>query len=207
MFTGIVEHVGVVTDLEPGPAGVRLHVDTVGWQNLPSPGDSVAVNGCCLTVVDGEPESADQAGPDTLRFDVVHQTLRTTTFGDLAAGDGVNLERAVTLSRPLDGHLVQGHIDGVGAVTGVDRKQGEWLLRIEPPTELLEFIVEKGSIAVDGVSLTVARPGDSWFEIALIPTTIRMTGLGKAEPGCRVNLETDYIAKTIVHWLKRNHKP
>ncbi|MHC4446429.1 MAG: riboflavin synthase [Planctomycetota bacterium] len=203
MFTGIVEHVGVVTDLEPGPAGVRLRLDTRGWKNLPSPGDSVAVNGCCLTVVDGGPGATDPAGPDALRFDVVHQTLRTTTFGDLAAGDGVNLERAVTLSRPLDGHLVQGHIDGVGAVTRVDREQGEWLLRVVPPAELLEFIVEKGSIAVDGVSMTVARLGDSWFEMALIPTTIRMTTLGNAEPGRRVNLETDYVAKTIVHWLKR----
>lgn len=203
MFTGIVGHVGVVTDLEPGPSGVRLHVDVGGWKNLPSPGGSVAVNGCCLTVVDGGPEPAGPAGADSLRFDVVHQTLRTTTFGSLAPGDGVNLERSVTPSQPLDGHLVQGHIDGVGAVTRVDREQGEWLLRVEPPAELLEFIVEKGSIALDGVSLTVARLGDSWFEIALIPTTIRMTSLGKTEPGCRVNLETDYVAKTIVHWLRR----
>ncbi len=203
MFTGIVEHVGVVTDLEPGPAGVRLRVDARGWNNFPSPGGSVAVNGCCLTVVGGGPEPADPAGADSLRFDVVHQTLRTTTLGNLTPGDAVNLERAVTPSRPLDGHLVQGHIDGVGAVTRVDREQGEWLLRVEPPADLLEFIVEKGSIALDGVSLTVARLGDSWFEIALIPTTIRMTSLGKTEPGCRVNIETDYVAKTIVHWLRR----
>ncbi len=207
MFTGIVGHVGVVTDLEPGPSGLRLHLDVGGWKGLPSPGGSVAVNGCCLTVVEGGPESTGPVDGDSLRFDVVHQTLRTTTLGSLAPGDGVNLEGAVTSSRPLDGHLVQGHIDGVGAVTRVDREQGEWLLRVEPPAELLEFIVEKGSIALDGVSLTVARLGDSWFEIALIPTTIRMTNLGKTEPGCRVNLETDYVAKTIVHWLKRSHKP
>lgn len=207
MFTGIVEHVGVVADLKPAAAGVRLTIDTRGWQNRPSPGGSVAVNGCCLTVVDEGPPAAEPPGAGALQFDVVHQTLRTTTLGALAPGDKVNLERAVTPSQPLDGHFVQGHIDGVGTVTRVDRGEGDWRLRVEPPAELLEFIIEKGSVALDGVSLTVARLGESWFEIALIPTTIRRTILGSAEPGQQVNLETDYVAKTIVHWLKRSHQP
>ncbi len=195
MFTGIVQQRGEVIAVEPCDFGQALDIDTGGWDHHPSPGDSIAVNGCCLTV-------ARDAGQG-LRFDVIRQTLEMTTLGSLVVGAGVNLEPAVTPRTLLSGHLVQGHVDGVGVVRGVTDTKSERRLRLEPPVALLEYIVDKGSIAVDGVSLTVASLGDAWFEVALIPTTIEQTTLGAVDVGDRVNLETDCIAKTVVSWLKR----
>ncbi len=134
---------------------------------------------------------------------MIHQTLGLTTLGELVVGDPVNLEPAVTPTTLLSGHVVQGHIDGVGLVGAVESAGNDRRLRIEPPQELMEYIIPRGSIAVDGVSLTVAELGGSFFEVALIPTTLDLTTLGRAEQGQRVNLETDYLVKTVVHWLSR----
>lgn len=193
MFTGIVQHLGTVVAAEPAAFGRRLSIDAGGWTHHPEPGDSVAVNGCCLTVTG--------AADGRLDFDVIHQTLRATTLGDLAAGARVNLEPPVTPSTLLGGHLVQGHVDGVAAVSSA-AGEPERRLRIEVPGALREFIVDKGSIAVDGVSLTVAALGEDWFEVALIPETLERTTLGAATEGAKVNLETDYIVKAVVGWLR-----
>ncbi len=199
MFSGIVEQRGVVTTCEPCEFGRTLYVAPAGWAHHPAPGDSIAVNGCCLTMTDPGPRKGE------LRFDVIRQTLRLTTLGELEAGSRVNLEPAVTPATMLSGHIVQGHIDGVGVVRGVTDLPSERRLRIEPPPHLLEYIIEKGSIAVDGVSMTVADLGETWFELALIPTTIEKTTLGIVGDGDRVNLEADCVVKTVVSWLKNFH--
>ena len=199
MFSGIVQRRGMVVAVEPCDFGQALDIDAGGWDYRPSPGDSIAVNGCCLTV-------AGTTG-GVLRFDVIRQTLDMTTLGSLAVGDGVNIEPAVTPQTLLSGHLVQGHVDGVGVVRQVTANESERRLRLEPPPALMEYIVDKGSIAVDGVALTVAELGDTWFDVALIPTTIEQTTLGEVDEGHRVNLETDCIVKTVVSWLKRNPPP
>ncbi len=201
MFTGIVQHLGEVAAVTRCAAGQALHIDTRGWGTQPAPGDSVAVNGCCLTVTD------EAAGVSTLRFDVVPQTLRTTTLGGLAVGDKVNLEPAVTAATLMSGHLVQGHVDGVALVRSVTTDGSERRLRIEPSSELAAFIVDKGSIAVDGVSLTVAAVGDAWFEVALIPTTLDLTNLAALREGGQVNIEVDYVAKIVVSWMRRKEDP
>jgi riboflavin synthase len=200
MFSGIVEQLGVVTICEPCEFGETLYVDPAGWPHHPAAGDSISVNGCCLTVTD----PGQRAGE--LRFDVIRQTLRMTTLGELEAGDRVNLEPAVTPSTMLSGHIVQGHVDGVGVVRKVTDLPSERRLRIEPPPHLREYIVDKGSIAADGVSMTVADLGETWFEMALIPTTIAKTTLGIVGEGDRVNLEADCVVKTVVSWLKNFHK-
>jgi riboflavin synthase alpha subunit len=197
MFTGIVQRLAQISSVEPVEFGAVLRVDTRGWDHRPQPGDSIAVNGCCLTVTD-DPDG--EAG--MFRFDVIQQTLRMTTLGDLKAGDMVNLEHAVTASTMLGGHIVQGHIDGVGVVTELLQDDSEWRITIQPPEELRAAIVEKGSVALDGVSLTVASVRGPVFDVALIPTTIDITTLGQVEIGSRVNLETDYIAKTVINWLE-----
>jgi len=197
MFTGIVQQLGVVDALEESDFGAVLRVDPRGWAHRPEVGDSISINGCCLTV-------ARRIG-ESLRFDVIRQTLSLTTLGSLRSGDRINLEHATTPATLLGGHIVQGHVEGVGAVSDVLQSEAEWRMRIEPPSTLMEFIVEKGSIAVDGVSLTLATVGPAWFEVALIPTTLERTTLGSRREGDRVNLETDCIARIVVSWLKRLH--
>ena len=207
MFTGIVQQVGKVAAVTLSDCGRTLHIDPRGWEESPAPGDSVAVGGCCLTVTPPDCGSAGLGGAARmLRFDVIHQTLRTTALGDLAVGDVVNLEPAVTASTLMSGHLVQGHIDGVGTVRTVRVDAGEHRVRIEPPPDLMEFIVDKGSIAIDGVSLTVASIGDTWFEVALIPTTLDLTNLGGLREACRVNIEADYVAKIVVSWMRKTNR-
>ncbi len=204
MFTGIVQHLGEVAAVTRCASGQTLHIDTRGWGTHPAPGDSVAVNGCCLTVTD------EAAGVSTLSFDIVPQTLRTTTLGCLAVGDKVNLEPAVTAATLMSGHIVQGHVDGVALVRSVTTDGSERRLRIEPPSELAQFIVDKGSIAVDGVSLTVAAvpgAGDAWFEVALIPTTLELTNLAALREGGQVNIEVDYVAKIVVSWMRSKKDP
>lgn len=207
MFTGIIEQQGRVRASSPTPAGVRLVIDSQGWGYRARIGDSVAVNGCCLTI------AADPAGAGgALVFDVIPETLRKTTIGALRLGARVHLEHAATPVTLLGGHLVQGHVDGVGEVlevaTGNERRApeaaSEWRVRIGLAAELMPYIVPKGSVAVDGVSLTVADLGrHGWFEVALIPTTLAKTTLGELAVGSRVNVECDAMAKTIVQYLQR----
>lgn len=197
MFTGIVEHQGRVIALRTEPWGARLEVDPCGWAHAPRDGDSIAVNGCCLTVV-GTP-----APGAPLRFDVVPQTLSLTTVGALAAGDAVNLEHAATPSTLLGGHVVQGHVDAVGDVLAVSQAGGEWRTRIAAPAAVAPHLVERGSVAVDGVSLTVAAVGAGWFEVALIPATLAKTTLRARLAGSRVNLEADAMSKMVAEHVRR----
>jgi|SRR3990170_1783182 len=186
MFSGIVEERGLVREI--GPTRLSVGCRTVSADS--TIGSSVAVNGVCLTVV--------AAGEDRLSFDLSEETLRRTSFARLAEGHAVNLERPLTLSSRLGGHLVQGHVDGVGEVTGVRRGQdgGAWM-SIRAPRELLRYLVEKGSVCVDGVSLTVAALDGESFAVALIPHTLDVTTLGETEVGDPVNLEIDVIAKYV----------
>jgi riboflavin synthase len=182
MFTGLVREVGKVVSFEDG----RLRVES---SIAASVGDSVAVDGVCLTVVDGDRR--------TLAFDTVPETLARTTLGRLAVGAPVNLEPALRAGEALGGHYVQGHVDGVGRIRSIaDEGEGKRVW-IDAPPGLLRYCVEKGSIAVGGVSLTVAALDDDGFAVALVPHTLEATTLGKAAAGNEVNLETDVLAKYV----------
>ncbi len=196
MFTGLISATGRVVSSLPSPAGRRLVIDPGAWNHHPGVGDSISVSGVCLTVA---------SPPDpTLTFDVIPETLQKTTLGSWQPGHRVNLEHAATAATFLGGHIVQGHVDGVGEVLANTSAPDGWRLRVRPDASLLEYLVPKGSIAVDGVSLTLATidPAGAWFEIGLIPTTLEATTLGSLRPGSRVNLECDTISKTVVHWLR-----
>ena len=193
MFTGIVEQLGEVAGVEDLGEAARITISCPPIAAACAHGDSVAVNGVCLTVT--------AATAATFTADVMAETLRRSSLGGLAPGSPVNLERPLRLDGRLGGHLVQGHVDGVGTVTS--RNPGpHWdVVRITLPGQLARYVVEKGSIAVDGVSLTVSATGDGaggpWFEVSLIPTTLELTTLGRAQPGGAVNLEVDVIAKYV----------
>jgi riboflavin synthase alpha subunit len=191
MFTGIVETLGHVGRLDPGErGGRRLAVsvpDEPGWRL--GLGESVAVSGVCLTVVD--------VAPGRLGFDLAEETLRVTTLGGLVAGDPVNLERPLRFDGRLGGHLVLGHVDGVGEVTAV-RPEGDGArLDVAVPGRLRPLLIPKGSVTIDGVSLTVAALGEDTFGVALIPHTLTVTTLGRRRRGDRVNLEMDVIGKYV----------
>jgi riboflavin synthase len=193
MFTGIVEERGAV--LSAGPD--RLEVACRSVARDARVGDSIAVNGACLTAV--------EADPGRLAFDLSPETVKRTTLGDLAEGDPVNLERPVTLATRLGGHLVQGHVDGVGEVEEIAPDgEGGARMRIRAPDGLDRYLVEKGSVAVDGVSLTVAGIEGARVEVALIPRTLDATTLGVRGPGDRVNLETDVLAKYVERLMRRD---
>lgn len=198
MFTGIVQGKGRVAAIERNAFGLRLTLDTADWPRgayEPKHGDSICVSGTCLTVAD-----ADAA---VLSFDVIRETLDMTTLGRLKIGDEVNLEPSVTPNQPLGGHFMQGHVDGVGTVANVTSTDSEWRLTIRPPEGLMDYIVPKGSIAIDGVSLTVAAVGEDTFDVALIPTTLDLTTLRERKAGDAVNLEADILSKTVVNYLRR----
>jgi len=182
MFTGLVCEVGQVVSFEDGRLVVAAATDA-------APGDSVAIDGVCLTVVERD--------HDGFTADVMRETLDKTSLGGLAPGDRVNLERAVTPQTRLGGHQVQGHVDGVGRVAAAEPEGDGARVRIEAPPELLRYCVEKGSITVDGVSLTVAAVDGSGFEVALVPHTLAATTLSELAPGSPVNLETDVLAKYV----------
>ena len=188
MFTGIILHTGVIESYERLPSGARLRLRTTDEEPFLR-GESLAVNGVCLTVL---PED-----DGSLIADVSDETLARTTLGALAAGVRVNVERALALGDRLGGHLVQGHVDTVGALASTE-VQGDFAVhRWTYPSEFTELVASKGSIAVDGVSLTVVEPDESSFGAALIPETLRRTSLGTARVGDRVNLEFDMIAKYV----------
>jgi riboflavin synthase len=192
MFTGIVEERGTVRDV----GSVRLSVTCVTVSSDVGVGDSIAVNGACLTVVERSERH--------LAFDLSEETLRRTGFARLAEGDPVNLERPLTLSSRLGGHLVQGHVDGVGEVAEIRTTGdgGAWLT-VRAPGEIRRYLVEKGSVCVDGVSLTVAALEGDRFSVALIPHTLDVTTLGSARVGDPVNLEADVIAKYVDALVER----
>lgn len=194
MFTGIVEELGTVEAVEQQTDAVRLTVRAATVLEDAALGGSIAVNGCCLTVA--------ERTSDTWTADVMAETLAKTGLGSLAAGDRVNLERAVTAGTRLAGHLVQGHVDAVGHV--VRREPGEhWdVVTISMPADLAPYLVDKGSITVDGVSLTVVEAGRDAFTVSLIPETLRRTTLGFRAPGDAVNLEVDVIGKYVARQLE-----
>ena len=189
MFTGIVRELGRVASAEGGAEGVRLVLDAPLTAAGSEVGDSVSVNGCCLTA------EAVESGAITIH--AVPETLARTTLGTLRAGDAVNLELAVRAGEPLGGHYVQGHVDAVGRVQSVEA-EGEGLrVFVEAPDDVLRYCVEKGSITVDGVSLTVAELADDAFAVALVPHTLEATTLSTLAPGQEVNLEADVLAKYV----------
>jgi len=194
MFTGIVEELGQVVRLEAGSESARITVRGPLVTSDAAHGASIAVNGICLTVV-------DRPAPDTFTADVMLETLRRTSLAGLDAGTRVNLERPMPADGRFGGHIVQGHVDGVGTV--LERTPGErWeLVRIALPAELARYVVEKGSITVDGVSLTVASVGAQDFTVSLIPETLSRTTLGRRGVGEPVNLEVDVLAKYVERML------
>ncbi|HEY0080900.1 MAG TPA: riboflavin synthase [Pyrinomonadaceae bacterium] len=189
MFTGIIEELGRVRALEQRGEGVRLTVEARRVTEGTAEGDSVAVNGVCLTALD--------VRADSFAADGSRETLQRSTLGALRTGSVVNLERAVTPSTRLGGHIVQGHVDGRGRFLGAEEHGGSWTIRIAYPKELARYLVFKGSVAVEGISLTVAALFEDYFEVAVIPKTWKVTNLSTLRPGDSVNLEADIIAKYV----------
>jgi riboflavin synthase len=196
MFTGLIEDLGTVVSVEQGGDGAVITVESRLAEQV-SDGDSVAVNGVCLTAkdIDGR----------RMGFDVMHESLRRTALGGLSAGDRVNLELALRADARLGGHIVQGHVDGLGRIAAVREDGFARVVTVEPDPDagLMRYIVEKGSVAVDGVSLTVARVDDNAFDVSLIPETQERTNLGAAEPGRPVNIEVDVLAKYVEKLMER----
>ena len=189
MFTGIIEELGRVRSVERRGEGVRMTVEARVVTEGTREGDSVAVNGVCLTALDV------RAG--SFAADGSRETLQRSTLGTLRPGSAVNLERAVTPATRLGGHIVQGHVDGRGRFLSAEEHGGSWTVRVGYPKELARYLVFKGSVAVEGISLTVAALADDHFEIAVIPKTWGLTNLSSLRPGDPVNLEADIIAKYV----------
>ena len=194
MFTGIVETVGRVTSVDRTDGGMTIAVMAPGIVQEMAIGDSIAVNGTCLTAV--------RLAGDLFEAEAVLETIAKTNLGDLVIDSPVNLERPMAASGRFDGHIVQGHVDGVGEVLAIEPEGDGLRLRISVPDNLMRYIVDKGSITVDGVSLTVAALGDDHLEIAIIPHTMDVTVLGVRAPGDRVNLEVDVIAKYVERMME-----
>ncbi len=188
MFTGLIEDLGTVESLQRTDEGARLRIASRLAAEL-SLGDSIAVNGCCLTAtaVDG----------DSFETEAMNQTLQITALDSIEEGSKVNLELAMKVGDRLGGHIVQGHVDGVGTVSSVEDDGFARRLKVDLPTQLLQFAVDKGSITLNGVSLTVAELGDTWAEVSLIPETLERTNLGELQAGSRLNVECDVVAKYV----------
>lgn len=188
MFTGLVEDVGTVESVERTGDGAKLRISTPLFSEL-AEGDSIAVNGCCLT--------ATATADGQFETEAMNQTLAVTALDGIEEGSRVNLELAMQAGDRLGGHIVQGHVDGVGTVSSITDDGFARRLRVELPARLLRYVVDKGSITLSGVSLTVADLGDSWAEVSLIPETLERTNLGQAEPGSKLNVECDIVAKYV----------
>lgn len=188
MFTGLIQEIGKVVAIESGGEGAKLHIEARLGSEISS-GDSVAVDGVCLTA-----SAADEDGFDA---DAMNQTLEVTALGRLEIGSRVNLELAMKAGDRFGGHIVQGHVDGVGEVLSVEEDGFAKRVRVELPEQLMRYVVDKGSVALNGVSLTVAELGDSWIEVSLIPETLDRTSLGEAEVGRNLNVECDVVAKYV----------
>lgn len=194
MFTGIVSELGRVSAVAATVGGRRITVEAPDTRKGLEVGDSIAVNGVCLTAV--------EVLPDGFAVEAVQETLDHSNVDDLAPGSAVDLERPVRADGRFDGHVVQGHVDGVGHVAAVTSEGGARRVRVEPPADLLRYVVRKGSITVDGVSLTVTAVDEVGFEFVLIPHTLDVTVLGRREAGDRVNLEVDVLAKYVERMLE-----
>jgi riboflavin synthase len=195
MFTGIVSEVGTIKEIKKMAGGQELAIHSTFLDDV-HVDESIAVNGVCLTVVSFNDEA--------FRVQCVDETLRKTNLGKLGEGDGVNLERSLTLDKALEGHMVQGHVDTVGTITAIDQKDADILLRIEFPEEFDDYIVGRGSVSVDGISLTVARDEENnEFTVAIIPYTWDYTNLKDKKVGSPVNLEFDVFGKYIVKYLEK----
>lgn len=192
MFTGIIEELGTVRGIEVGRDGARLHVEAPGIVSDIRKGDSVAVNGVCLTVT--------ACGKDTFAADVMAETLARTNLGRLRCGERVNLERALRLGDRLGGHLVTGHVDGVGTITGRKPAGIGTVFTIRAPQQVVRYLIPKGSVAVDGISLTVVDVRGDSFTVSIIPHTAAVTTLGFKKPGDTVNLEADLIGKYVARF-------
>ena len=199
MFTGIIETTGHVLTASPVPGGRKLSVDCGIVAGDAQLGASIAVNGVCLTV------SAIQG--THLSFDVITETLDRTNLGALAPGARVNLERSLQPTGRIDGHFVQGHIDGTATVTRRVASASEWVLWLRPDANIRPYIIPKGSVAIDGISLTIAAVEGDEFSVAIIPTTLKLTNFESRQIGDRVNIESDIIARTIVHQLQKIADP
>jgi riboflavin synthase len=191
LFTGIVEEVGIAAELQ----GHRLTVQAEKVLDGLKLGDSMSVNGACLTIV--------AQGSSTFSVDLSPETIRRTSLGDLMMGQKVNLERPLAVTDRLGGHIVQGHVDGTGRITSWRPEGDSMILRVRTPKRLMPYIVEKGFIAVDGISLTVVKRGTSSFTLSLIPYTLQNTNLKEKDSGARVNLEADIVAKYVESMLAR----
>jgi riboflavin synthase len=189
MFTGIVETVGRLEALERSATGGRIRVFAGAMGEMLAVSGSIAVNGCCLTVVERHGES--------FSADLSSETLRLTSFGEIKTGAPINLERPLRAGQELGGHFVQGHVDGIGRITRMEPEGANWWLGVRVPEELARYVVRKGSIAIDGISLTVAALRDGVAEVAIIPYTYAQTNLAGAGVGDAVNLECDVLAKYI----------
>jgi len=194
MFTGLIETVGHVTATRSSPAGRRLTIEAASLAEGLAPGASVCVDGVCLTVA--------QVHGTHVEFDAVRETLEHSTLGRLRPGDRVNLERSLSADGRFEGHFVQGHVEGTADIRRKLSSDGVHVIWFEPPADLLPCIVPKGAIALDGVSLTISEVHDGQFSVALIPTTIDRTTLWSKPVGAAVNIETDILARTVVHWLR-----
>jgi riboflavin synthase len=193
MFTGLIEDIGRIESLQSGGDGARVRIATRLAAEI-AEGDSVAVNGVCLTAT-----TVDAGGFET---EAMNQTLTVTALGGLVGGDMVNLELAMKASDRLGGHIVQGHADGVGTVASIEDDGFARRLRVGLGLELIRYVVEKGSIALNGVSLTVAALGEDWVEVSLIPETLERTTLGEAEAGDKLNVECDLVAKYVERMVR-----
>ena len=197
MFTGIVEELGEITGRDVLADAARLTIRGPVVTSDAGHGDSIAVNGVCLTVAELLPDGQFTA-------DVMAESLNRSNLGELQVGSRVNLERAAAVNSRLGGHIVQGHVDGTGQVVSREPSENWEVVRIEIPAAVARYVVEKGSITVDGISLTVSGLGPDWFEVSLIPTTRELTTLGSAPVGTQVNLEVDVIAKYVERLLSPN---
>ena len=189
MFTGIIEELGSVRNIEERGENARLVISAHVVTEETNHGDSISVNGVCLTALDIK--------PDSFAADVSKETLQRSTLGSLEPGAPVNLERAVTPATRLGGHIVQGHVDARGQFVGVENHGESWTVRIAYPKEIARYLVFKGSVAVEGISLTIAGLTDEFFEIAIIPKTWEVTNLSHLKPGDNVNIEVDILGKYI----------
>ena len=192
MFTGIIEGLGKISQVKPLDGGIEISVESLLAREL-EVDDSISINGVCQTVV-----SKDD---DIFTVQAVEETLRKTTFGDLSESEFVNLERALSLNTRIDGHIIQGHVDTTGTISDIQKEGTNWLFTIQYPEEYKDLIVGRGSISIDGISLTVAREEDNYFKVAIIPFTIEHTSLKDKKAGDRVNLEFDILGKYVQRYM------